>query len=115
MSDSDPEVDWSLAYVPPEKLTDYLLSEEHPVGRSKARFLRARGYHEGNVGELSAALVALIQNAQEVEAHRTPFGTKFIAEGQIEAPDGETITLRTVWIVEPGRESPRFVTAYPGG
>ena len=32
------------AYIPPEKLTDYLLLETHAVGKSKAKFFRSHGY-----------------------------------------------------------------------
>jgi hypothetical protein len=32
------------AYVPPNKLLDYLLSLSHPVGGSKARFFRSAGF-----------------------------------------------------------------------
>lgn len=37
------------AYIPWEKLTDYLLSETHAVGKAKARFFRAHGYNENNL------------------------------------------------------------------
>ena len=32
------------AYVPAEKLSEYLLDEEHPVGGSKAKWFRSLGY-----------------------------------------------------------------------
>ncbi|WP_416223734.1 DUF6883 domain-containing protein [Thermoflexus sp.] len=34
------------AYVPLSKITRYLLSETHSVGRAKARFFRALGFNE---------------------------------------------------------------------
>jgi len=37
------------AYVPREKLVEYLLSETHAVGKSKARFFRGFGFDETNV------------------------------------------------------------------
>jgi hypothetical protein len=37
------------AVVPLEKLTDYLLSQSHPEGKSKAKFFRGLGFNEGNV------------------------------------------------------------------
>ena len=37
------------AYIPPRKLTEYLLSETHSIGKSKAKFFRAIGFDEENV------------------------------------------------------------------
>lgn len=34
------------AYIPLAKLLDYLLSETHPVGKSKAKYLRSLGFNE---------------------------------------------------------------------
>jgi hypothetical protein len=42
------------AYVPDTKLTGYLLSLVHPVGRSKARFFRRFGFDDSNVEMLQA-------------------------------------------------------------
>ena len=36
----------NAAFVPPEKLTGYLLALAHPVGGPKARFFRAHGFDE---------------------------------------------------------------------
>lgn len=44
------------AYIPEAKLVDYLLSETHPVGSSKAKFFRGLGYDEGNVKQLMLRL-----------------------------------------------------------
>jgi hypothetical protein len=40
------------AYIPRHKILDYLLSEKHAVGKSKARFFRSLGFDESNAGEL---------------------------------------------------------------
>ena len=32
------------ALIPPEKLRDYLLDEQHPIGGSKAKWFRSLGY-----------------------------------------------------------------------
>src|SRR5262249_40607776 len=45
------------AYVPRKKLTDYLLSETHPEGRSKAIFFRGHGYNENYVDWTSPRIV----------------------------------------------------------
>ena len=48
-----------LAVIPPAKLLDYLLSEAHPVGRSKALFFRAAGFVDANVAFLEEGLLAI--------------------------------------------------------
>jgi hypothetical protein len=52
------------AYVPPEKLTRYLLSLTDPVGRSKAAYFRALVYDEENVGQLTGALLRLARTEE---------------------------------------------------
>ena len=43
------------AIIPPEKLTDYLLSTTHPVGSAKARFFRGHGFNDDNPELLAEA------------------------------------------------------------
>ena len=43
----------------------------------------------------------------------SPHGIKYIIEGVLEAPSGAAPRIRTVWILETGETTPRFVTAYP--
>jgi hypothetical protein len=40
------------AFIQPAKLTEYLLSETHPVGKSKAKFFRYWGFNEETVSFL---------------------------------------------------------------
>ena len=58
------------AWVDQSKLSDYLLSEAHPVGRSKARLFRGIGFHEENGATLEQALleIARTEEVREVRA-----------------------------------------------
>ena len=58
------------AYVERSKLTKYLLSTTHPVGRSKAVFLRTLGFADDSVGGLEQGLVAIAKTEEVVEAER---------------------------------------------
>ena len=103
------------AYVPTQKLSNYLLSETHAVGKAKSRYFRSLGYTEENADQLADALLIIAKSEvvrQEVASH---YGTKYIIDGEHVAPIGTTVWLRTVWVVEPHDERPRFVTAYPAG
>jgi hypothetical protein len=101
------------AYVPERKLTAYLLSLSHPVGGSKARFFRKIGFDESNVEHLQEELWMLAQRSAIDEVEETPHGTKYVITGLLHSPDGEAVTVRTVWMMERESDAPRFVTAYP--
>jgi hypothetical protein len=101
------------AVVPSRKLSEYLLSETHGVGKAKAKLFRGFGFDESNVALLEQGLVSIVQTAAVVEIVRTSFGTKYVVDGPLETPRGDTISIRTVWIVEVEGERPVFVTAYP--
>ncbi len=100
------------AFVPPEKLTDYLLALAHPVGGPKARFFRVHGFDETNMAELEAGLLAIARSA-DAEGTESPHGAKYVADGSLPTPTGRSVRVRTVWIVEPADPRPRLITAYP--
>ena len=101
------------AYIPSEKLHAYLLSETHAVGKAKAAFFRALGFHETNIPLLEHGLLALAHNAPVQDVVPSPHGVKYIIEGVLEAPRGASPRIRTVGMLETGETNPRFVTAYP--
>lgn len=43
----------------------------------------------------------------------TSFGTRYLVEGRLTARDGRRPNLRAVWFLDPGSDTPRFITAYP--
>ena len=102
------------AYIPPAKLAEYLLSETHAVGKSKAKFFRTLGFNETNSGDLKHQLLAIAQTEPVTKVLSSPYGTKYVVDGLIKTPDGNSVQVRTVWIVEEDEDRPRFVTAYPG-
>jgi hypothetical protein len=105
--------DAESASVDQSKITDYLLAESHPDGRSKAAFLKRFGFNVENWGVLAAALRQIARQNEVVEAIESNYGTRYIVDGVLESPDGRAPVLRTVWIVERGRPAPRFITGYP--
>jgi hypothetical protein len=99
--------------IPERKLTDYLLSETHAVGKAKAKYFRALGYGDENVGLLKESLVRIASANEVSEAISTTFGAKYVIDGIIVSPNGVTARIRTVWILETGETHLSFVTAYP--
>lgn len=101
------------AYISISKLKDYLLSETHSVGKSKAKFLRTTGFNEMNINLLKEGLIAIAHSGDVEDVISSPHGVKYIIDGLIQTPAGGSIKMRTVWIIDKGLERPRFVTAYP--
>lgn len=103
----------SLAYIPSGKLTAYLLSETHSVGKSKAKLFRSVGYNELNVSLLKEGLLSIAKTADIIDTQSSEHGIKYVIEGLLQTPVGGTLKIRTIWIVEKEQDRPRFVTAYP--
>jgi lactate dehydrogenase-like 2-hydroxyacid dehydrogenase len=103
----------SLAYIPSGKLTAYLLSETHSVGKSKAKLFRSVGYNELNVSLLKESLLSIAHTEDILDTQSSEHGVKYVIEGMLQTPAGGTLKIRTVWIIDRGQDRPRFVTAYP--
>jgi hypothetical protein len=92
---------------------EHLLSREHPVGSAKARFFAKLGFNEDNWTALRDELHRFASQDAELGA-ATRFGQKYLVHGTIAGPEGRSAAAITVWIILPGEDFPRFVTAYPG-
>ena len=62
------------AFIRPEKLTEYLLSESHSSGQAKARYFRAIGFNETNVELLREGLIKIAQSFDVVTQPHLPMG-----------------------------------------
>ena len=104
---------YEKAYVPKQKLRNYLLSETHAVGKIKARYFRSLGYTEENADLLSDAFLMIAKSEGVSQEITSRYGNKYIIEGELVTPIGTRVRIRTVWVLESLDERPRFVTAYP--
>src|SRR5690606_24284245 len=101
------------AFIDPEKLRDYLLSTDHPVGRFKARFFRSLGFSRDHWEELESALRDFVSlDAEFIDENE--YGVKYTIRGTLAGPMGASASTVTVWFIRRGEDFPRFVTAYPG-
>ena len=105
--------DLERAFVRPEKITRYLLSEAHPVGRHKAKFFSSFGFSSSSWRQLEIALPGHAAQHEVARVETTPFGTAYAVDGPLATPDGRAPQARAVWFVETGQTAPCFVTAYP--
>jgi Domain of unknown function (DUF4926) len=103
----------SNAVIDPAKLTSYALDPNHPVGGNKAIvFESALGYNQSNAGQLSSQIQDGILKYPAVPGKTDAFGQRFTVDMPITGPNGNTVVVRTGWIVEPGSKVPRLTTTY---
>lgn len=102
-----------LAMVDERKIVEYLLSTSHPAGRAKAAFFGSFGFRLSAWEDLRNRLLFHGRACDVVSSIETGFGTKYIVEGALIAPDGRRPFVRTVRFVAGSDEAPRLVTAYP--
>lgn len=101
------------AYISPKKLREYLLSDTHPVGRFKSKVFTAVGFTEHNINSLREGLLAIAYTNEVREESQGTYGRKYVLDGALPASRGTFLQVRTVWIIDRGEDTPRFVTAYP--
>jgi hypothetical protein len=101
------------AEIPRAKIVLYLLNPNHHAGKSKARFFSRHGFTANGWQQLADALRQHARENEVVRQGQTPLGERFVVEGPIAMADGTVARVRSVWFVESGEQTPRFVTAYP--
>lgn len=105
--------DRDRAHVDPAKITEYLLSQSHPDGRTKAEFFMRFGFRIERWQELADAIREVGVSNPVVAVVQSRHGVRYTVDGSLRTPDGRTPRVRTVWIVEPEGPGPRLVTAHP--
>ena len=103
------------AVIAPAKLHGYLLSRSHPVGRFKAALFLALGYSPEDWPRLEADLRSQHLSKDATPGEHTSYGQKYAIRGTLVGPSGGSADIVSVWVMRPGEEFPRFVTAYPEG
>lgn len=83
------------------------------MGGSKARYFYSIGFNENNIQALEKELLKIAHTESVIEKKESEFGEKYILDGEISKPTGGTSRIRTVWIIDIGRETPRLIPAYP--
>ena len=101
------------AVVGHDKLANYLLSREHPHGKSKSIFFTRIGLRRDEPEVLRDALIRLAR-ITDMEEIAFQYGVKYIGTGNIVTPTGRTAAVTTVWILRDGKPPPSLVTACPG-
>jgi hypothetical protein len=106
-----PNIDGAL--VPEPKISGYLLADDHPAGRSKAVFFNSLGFRKDQPAVIIRALLQQAASNEVSSVSQTRFGAKYLIDGRISGSTGTAVLIRSVWFIEDGERSPRFIAAYP--
>jgi len=94
------------------KITEYLLNENHPTGRSKALWFQSFGFSRIRWKEFSDSIQILLQKPHGKEIYKSTFGCRLVVWGYLQTPLGKKVRVTTVWQVDRGALAPRLITAY---
>lgn len=101
------------AIVHRENLLGYLLDQGHPDNGGKAAFFEGLGFTPRNWEALAQSLRELATAGSVFRQVTSVHGTKYVVDGLVGGPQGRQATVRTIWIIDRGLDTPRLVTAYP--
>jgi hypothetical protein len=105
--------DVEKAEIKESKITQYLLSTTHRAGKSKASFFIRFGFDPDRWEELATALRQHARDNEITLEEKTVFGTRYVIDGLLKAPDERWLNVRTAWFINRVGDPPRFVTAHP--
>ena len=105
-----------LATVDRNKIVDYLLNEAHPDNGGKAQFFMSCGFSPDHPELLMEALRDAADQGEVVRLIESPHGEKSVVDGwlSVHTEESRRRSVRTIWIIDAGKDAPRLVTAYPG-
>jgi hypothetical protein len=95
------------------KIVKYLLSTSHRAGKSKAAFFMEFGFEPERWEELDRALRQHATDNEVARDEKTRFGTRYVIDGPLQAPDGRMLNVGTAWFIDNEGDAPRFITAHP--
>ena len=95
-----------------EKVADYLLNAAHPDNNGKAQCFESFGFRLDEWETLANAFRRAAFDGEVIQHLETSHGVKYVLHAAMETPSGKSPLVRTVWIVDRGRDVPRLVTAY---
>jgi len=97
-----------FAVIEDEKLRDYCLDSEHPVGKHKARqFLERLGLMQKDYLLLKNLILKKIQVRECLEVERSEFGRRFIVDIFLTI-FAKKAKVRTSWIMKKKRIYPQI-------
>lgn len=101
------------ATINPKKLTEYALNQNHPVGGNKAKvFESALGYNQSNADDLMRQIYEKLPSSEAVLGKLDEYGQRYTVDIPITGPNGNTVNVRTGWIIKTGSYIPELTTIF---
>ena len=94
-----------------EKLTGYLLVQKKRNDKSK--WLAQAGYTHDNWQVLETDIRNQVLSIDAAPIERTEYGQMYEINGQLVGPNGEILSVRTIWLTERATGDTKFITMYP--
>ncbi len=100
------------AFIDDRKLIDYCLSENHPIGKHKARvFMSALGFSLENFQDLKDIILIKVQNNEAIMKEINQYGILYVVDISVENPP-KSAFVRTSWIIKTNESFPRLTSCY---
>ncbi len=103
------------AFIPIEKIDNYLLSPTHIKGKHKAVVYGELGFNQGNRSLFEEALLNIahindVRGTTNIIVNGVYLGKKYEIIGTITGPNG-TSSIKTIWKILLNKRKPSLVTA----
>lgn len=95
------------AVIATPKITDYLLKNP-----GKVKYFLAFWFTVAQWQVLRDALLQYVIAHEYATEILLDDGIKYVVEGTPQSPDGRNPQVRSVWMIDGGRSSPRLISAY---
>jgi len=99
------------ALISEEKVKDYLLAQRKRNDKSK--WLANAGYNQNNWQKLELDLRNQILSLDASPSDITKFGQMFEIKGMLKGPNGKSLKVNTIWMIEHETKITKFITMFP--
>jgi len=101
----------SNALISTEKLTNYLLTPRKRNDKSK--WLGQAGYTSENWRILEDDLRNQVLPREAVLTDKSDYGDLYEIRAKLDGPNGRSLPVCTIWMVEKATDITKFITMYP--
>jgi hypothetical protein len=99
------------AVIPRKKISNYLL--EWRPENDKSQFLARAGYTVGQAEQLAIDIRQQLLALDAEFAETTEYGDLYRIAGTLTGPNGQTLRVVSIWMIESGTNITKFITLYP--
>lgn len=105
------------AFIPPEKVKNYLLSQTHHKGKYKAAFFQRLGFDETNKDLFEKSLLKIahandVTDIRDIVKNGIYYGKSYEITGII-GVKGRTAMIKSAWKILKNKRKPSLVTVSP--